>query len=101
MKIPTEILIGVLIAITANSHAQIIEKKSLNLDGAKKAIAAAVAYAKKNHAPRGVFGQRDGMAVDGCLQGLREPPARAWSGGNPYSRYGCGLRGRWISHSGD
>src|ERR1044071_2235122 len=55
MKIPTEILIGVLIAITANSHAQIIEKKSLNLDGAKKAIAAAVDYAKKNNAPGGVI----------------------------------------------
>ena len=32
-----------------------IEKKSLNLDGAKKAIAAAVDYAKKNNAPGGVI----------------------------------------------
>ena len=38
-----------------NSHAQVIEKKSLNLDGAKKAIAAAVDYAKKNNAPGGVI----------------------------------------------
>ncbi len=41
-------------AVAANSHAQIVEKKSLNLDGAKKAIAAAVEYAKKNNAPGGV-----------------------------------------------
>src|SRR5581483_7371494 len=32
-----------------------IEKKSINLDGAKKAIAAAVDYAKKNNAPGGVI----------------------------------------------
>ena len=38
----------------ASSHAQIVEKKSLNLDGAKKAIAAAVEYVKKNNAPGGV-----------------------------------------------
>ena len=37
------------------AHAQIVEKKSLNLDGAKKAIAAAVDYAKKNNAPGGVI----------------------------------------------
>jgi glc operon protein GlcG len=39
----------------AASHAQIVEKKSLDLDGAKKAIAAAVDYAKKNSAPGGVI----------------------------------------------
>ena len=42
-------------AIAANSHAQVVEKKSLNLDGAKKAIATAVDYAKKNNAPGGVI----------------------------------------------
>ena len=42
----------VILAIT--SHAQTIEKKSLDLTGAKKAIAAAVDYAKKNNAPGGV-----------------------------------------------
>ena len=42
-------------SITAPAHAQIIEKKSLNLDGAKKAIAAAVDYARKNNAPGGVI----------------------------------------------
>jgi glc operon protein GlcG len=47
------ILVGML--VIASAHAQIIEKKSLNLDGAKKAIAAAVDYAKKNNAPGGVI----------------------------------------------
>ncbi len=44
-----------LIAFAAQSPAQIVEKKSLNLDGAKKAIAAAADYAKKNNAPGGVI----------------------------------------------
>src|SRR5437660_12782950 len=48
----TSILALGLIAIT--SHAQVVEKKSLNLEGAKKVIAAAVDYAKKNNAPGGV-----------------------------------------------
>ncbi len=39
----------------ASIQAQTVEKKSLNLDGAKKAIAAAVEYAKKNNAPGGVI----------------------------------------------
>jgi glc operon protein GlcG len=41
--------------VTVPARAQIIEKKSLNLDGAKKAIAAAVDYAKKSKAPGGVI----------------------------------------------
>ena len=45
----------ILALVIAPAHAQIIEKKSLNLDGAKKAIAAAVDYAKKNKAPGGVI----------------------------------------------
>jgi glc operon protein GlcG len=44
-----------LVAITATVDAQFVEKKSLNIDGAKKAIAAAVDYAKKNNAPGGVI----------------------------------------------
>jgi glc operon protein GlcG len=40
-------------AIFAN--AQTVEKKSLSIDGAKKVIAGAVAYAKKNNAPGGVI----------------------------------------------
>jgi glc operon protein GlcG len=54
MKISTGTIIVVIIAIAASSHAQVVEKKSLNLGGAKKAIAAAVDYAKKNNAPGGV-----------------------------------------------
>jgi len=37
------------------SRAQTVDKKSLNLDGAKKAIAVAVDYAKKSNAPGGVI----------------------------------------------
>lgn len=55
MKISTETVIAAILAFAAVSHAQIVEKKSLNLDGAKKAIAAAVEYAKKNNAPGGVI----------------------------------------------
>jgi uncharacterized protein GlcG (DUF336 family)/mannose-6-phosphate isomerase-like protein (cupin superfamily) len=55
MKISRAAVIAAVLALATNSHAQIIEKKSLNLDGAKKAIAAAVDYAKKNNAPGGVI----------------------------------------------
>ena len=44
-----------LLTLTMTSPAQTIEKKSLDLAGAKKAIAAAVDYAKKNNAPGGVI----------------------------------------------
>jgi glc operon protein GlcG len=56
MKIFTSTL-AILIAmlVTTPARAQVIEKKSLNLDGAKKALAAAVDYAKKNKAPGGVI----------------------------------------------
>src|SRR5437016_643869 len=50
----TMIMAALLIGIAATTHAQIVEKKSLNLGGAKKAIAAAVDYAKKSNAPGGV-----------------------------------------------
>src|SRR5207237_10776164 len=54
MKISTGTVIAAMLAFAAISHAQIVEKKSLNLDGAKKAISAAVDYAKKSNAPGGV-----------------------------------------------
>jgi glc operon protein GlcG len=56
MKIQVSGLMAILLAafVVAPVRAQIIEKKSLNLDGAKKAIAAAVDHAKKNNAPGGV-----------------------------------------------
>jgi glc operon protein GlcG len=37
------------------ANAQTVDKKALTLDGAKKVIAGAVAYAKKNNAPGGVI----------------------------------------------
>src|SRR5256714_13928662 len=55
MKILTGAVISAALAFATTSRAQIVEKKSLNLDGAKKAIAAAVDYAKKNNAPGGVI----------------------------------------------
>ena len=57
METTISTLLALLVAtsITAPARAQIIEKKSLNLDGAKKAIAAVVDYAKKNNAPGGVI----------------------------------------------
>ena len=41
--------------LSAITHAQVTDKKVLTLDGAKRVITAAVAYAKKNHAPGGVI----------------------------------------------
>src|SRR5437763_4518108 len=55
MKLLTGIIIAAFVFVAAHSHAQIIEKKSLNLDGAKKAIAAAVDFAKRNNGPGGVI----------------------------------------------
>ena len=55
MKILTGAVISAALAFATTSRAQIVEKKSLNLEGAKKAIAAAVDYAKKNNAPGGVI----------------------------------------------
>src|SRR5438552_2709792 len=55
MKIQTGTVILAILTLGATSHAKVVEKKSLNLDGAKKAIVAAVDYAKKNNAPGGVI----------------------------------------------
>src|SRR5829696_4576212 len=44
-----------MLSVTVIANAQTTEKKSLTLEGAKKVIAAAVAYAKKNNAPGGVI----------------------------------------------
>jgi glc operon protein GlcG len=54
MKISTAISSLTLMAFASSIQAQIVEKKSLNLEGAKKAIAAAVEYARKNNAPGAV-----------------------------------------------
>jgi uncharacterized protein GlcG (DUF336 family)/mannose-6-phosphate isomerase-like protein (cupin superfamily) len=55
MKRQTIIAVTLTLITVATMPAQVIEKKSLNLDGARKAIAAAVDYAKKNNAPGGVI----------------------------------------------
>jgi len=55
MKIASGTIVTALMVMVLSSHAQVVEKKSLNLEGAKKAIAAAVDYAKKNNAPGGVI----------------------------------------------
>ena len=51
------ISIAILFVMTAALfvNAQTVEKKTLTLDGAKRVIAGAVAYAKKNNAPGGVI----------------------------------------------
>src|SRR5438034_10941403 len=55
MKIFTSTLLAILVAISAvaPAHAQLVDKKSLNLDGAKQPSAAAVDYATKNNPARG------------------------------------------------
>jgi uncharacterized protein GlcG (DUF336 family)/mannose-6-phosphate isomerase-like protein (cupin superfamily) len=52
-----KISIAALIVLSAAlfTNAQTVEKKSLTIDGARKVIAGAVAYAKKNNAPGGVI----------------------------------------------
>ena len=45
----------VVLSVTIIARAQTAEKKALTIDGAKKVIAAAVAFAKKNNAPGGVI----------------------------------------------
>ena len=45
----------VLVALCAIANAQVTDKKTLTIDGAKKVIAASVASAKKNSAPGGVI----------------------------------------------
>ncbi|HEY6246041.1 MAG TPA: heme-binding protein [Pyrinomonadaceae bacterium] len=44
-----------ILSATLSANAQTVEKKSLTIDGAKKVIAGAVAYAKKTNAPGGVI----------------------------------------------
>lgn len=44
-----------LLSATLFANAQTVEKKALTIEGAKKVIAGAVAYAKKNNAPGGVI----------------------------------------------
>jgi uncharacterized protein GlcG (DUF336 family)/mannose-6-phosphate isomerase-like protein (cupin superfamily) len=55
MKILSVAVIATTVAFASAANAQIIEKKSLDLAGAKKTLAAATDYAKKNNAPGGVI----------------------------------------------
>ncbi len=48
-------VILLLLAMASAGHAQVMDKKGLSLDGAKKVIAGAVEFAKKNNAPGGVI----------------------------------------------
>ena len=45
----------IVLSVGLVTNAQVVEKKTLTIEGAKKVIAAAVAYAKKNNAPGGVI----------------------------------------------
>src|ERR1041384_6462354 len=55
MKIRIILTALIILSAAVFTNAQTIEKKSLTIDGAKKVIAGAVAYAKKNNAPGGVI----------------------------------------------
>jgi glc operon protein GlcG len=56
MKLMKTMTIAIaMMAAAVTSQAQVTDKKTLTLDGAKKIIAAAVDYAKKNNAPGGVI----------------------------------------------
>ncbi len=54
-KIVTAILALAVMGLASSAHAQVAEKKSLTLDGARRVIAAAEEYAKQNKAPGGVI----------------------------------------------
>src|ERR1041384_5623887 len=55
MKIRIILTALIILSAAVFTNAQTIEKKSLTIDGAKKVIAGAVSYAKKNNAPGGVI----------------------------------------------
>jgi len=57
MKSNLKMAIAALIVLSAAvfANAQTVDKKALTIDGARKVIAGAVAYAKKNNAPGGVI----------------------------------------------
>ena len=80
MKLLSRLMLATIAVATLSfsASAQTVEKKSLTLDGAKKVIAAAVAYAKKNNAPGGVIAVVDDggnlMALE-RLDGSRMPIA--------------------------
>src|SRR5215470_552824 len=48
-------LASMFLSVTLLANAQTVERKTLTIEGAKKVIAGAVAYARKNNAPGGVI----------------------------------------------
>jgi len=55
MKLHISIAALIVLSAALFANAQTVEKKALTIEGAKKVIAGAVAYAKKNNAPGGVI----------------------------------------------
>ncbi|HEY0730724.1 MAG TPA: heme-binding protein, partial [Pyrinomonadaceae bacterium] len=55
MKTRIAFIALLLLSATLFANAQTVEKKALTIEGAKKVIAGAVAYAKKHNAPGGVI----------------------------------------------
>jgi glc operon protein GlcG len=55
MNLKIVIVALLVLSSTVLANAQTVEKKALTIDGARKVIAGAVAYAKKNNAPGGVI----------------------------------------------
>jgi len=55
MKIRIILTALIVLSATVFTNAQTVEKKTLTIDGAKRVIAGAVTYAKKNNAPGGVI----------------------------------------------
>jgi len=55
MKARIAFIAWTVLSTTLLANAQTVEKKTLTIEGAKKVIAGAVAYAKKNNAPGGVI----------------------------------------------
>ena len=55
MKTKTTIAALIVLSTALFTNAQTVDKKTLTLEGAKKVIAGAIAYAKKNNAPGGVI----------------------------------------------
>ena len=55
MKLSISMAALIMLSAALSANAQTVDKKTLTIDGAKKVIAAAVAYAKKNNAPGGVI----------------------------------------------
>ena len=54
-KLSIAILSLTILSTSLIGHAQTVEKKTLTIDGARRVIAGAIAYAKKNNAPGGVI----------------------------------------------